>query len=262
MDRAAMQGDFIAEKWIPGTDPARLRGDNVRLLCFPFAGGGASAFAPWCGGKPWADIRAIQYPGRETRWSDPPFATIASMVEAIAVDLRPLWDRPFAFWGHSFGALVAFELTRELRRRGWSLPSQLFVSGARAPDLPPKKSIHHLPDDEFVRELASFNGMQSEIMENADLLSVLLPVIRADFRLFEEYEMEPGQPLPVPISAFGGLEDEHVPIGDLLAWASHTSSTFRPRFVAGDHFFLFEHANDLERFLQEDMATAAAEVVR
>ena len=249
-------GRGTPERWIPGVR-RNAATDAVRLICFPFAGAGASVFHPWRERNDGFEIHAVQYPGRETRWGDPAFDTLDAMVDALREDLSPLWSGTYAFWGHSLGALVAFELTRRLRRLGHVPPCHLFVSGARAPHLPPKDPIHDLPDQEFLTKLADFGGMQPEILENDDLLSVLLPAIRNDFRLLERHTLRDEPLLLVPISAFGGLQDENVPVGDLLAWSDHTCSTFRPRFLKGDHFFHLGAVNDMARYIRQDLAGTA-----
>jgi medium-chain acyl-[acyl-carrier-protein] hydrolase len=238
--------------WIPGVRRNAAADSTVRLICFPFAGAGASAFHPWRGRNGGIQMHAVQYPGRETRWGEVPFDTLEAMIDALAAELARLWSGAYAFWGHSLGALIAFELTRRLRSLGHVLPRHLFVSGARAPHLPPKEPIHHLPDREFLAKLTEYGGMQPEVLQNDELLSAVLPTIRNDFRLLEQYTFRDAPPFPVALSAFGGLQDENVSVGDLLAWSIHTCTTFRPRFLAGDHFFHLAAADEMWRYIRED----------
>ena len=228
------------ERWIPGLNN-RHCSNAIRILCFPFAGGGASAFNHCAeSDRDLFQLCAVQYPGRESRWGEPSFASLRDMVDAMAEDLSPLWEGAFAFWGHSFGGLVAFELSKNLLRCGFHLPECLFISAARAPHLPAREQIHHLPDAEFLQKLREFEGMSEEVMESPDLLSVVLPIVRGDFHLFEQHRADEIKPLPIPISVFGGLQDTEVTVGDVLAWASHTTKTFRSRFFEGNHFFAFD----------------------
>jgi medium-chain acyl-[acyl-carrier-protein] hydrolase len=180
------------------------------------------------------------------------------MVDAIAEDLSPLWKDAFAFWGHSFGGLVAFELSRNLLRRGFQLPEHLFISAARAPHLPVREHIHHLPDAEFLQKLREFKGMNEEVLESPDLLSAVLPIVRGDFRLFEQHHPGEIEPLSIPISVFGGLQDTEVTIGDLFAWSSHTTKTFRSRFFDGNHFFAFDPqtGKQVAKCMTEDLQIA------
>lgn len=240
-------------RWI-ATSATAPAAEVLRLYCFPFAGGGASVFRPWlapAGSE--AQICAIQYPGREFRWNDAPFETLGELVDAIATDLDPLWHGNFAFWGHSFGALVAFEVTRRLIRRKRPRPRLLFVSGARAPQLPPRERIHHLPDHEFLARLTRFGGMAPEVTGNQELLNIVLPIVKHDFRLFEEYCFDDERPIDVAISAHGGVQDESVSISDVLAWSSVTSKTFRSRFFDGDHFFPFRAVGETWRYMRDDL---------
>jgi medium-chain acyl-[acyl-carrier-protein] hydrolase len=231
----------------------------MRLLCFPHAGGGASAFAAWpTHFSTGIEVCAVQLPGRENRFGEPPAVDIAAVVEALADLFLPDVTAPFAFLGHSFGALIAFELTRTLLRRARPAPLHLFLSAARAPHLPPRPRIHALPDREFLRELAAYNGMPDEVLRNAELMQLALPVIRSDFRLLESYQFAPDAPLPVPISVLGGLADTTTPAADVLAWSAFTSKGFRSRFLAGDHFFLFRSVGQIAAFVAEDLAASAA----
>jgi surfactin synthase thioesterase subunit len=232
----------------------------TRLFCFPFAGGGASAFAQWASVFP-PDVAVcpIQYPGREDRWGEPGFASLEGFVEALAEDLTPHLSGRFAFLGHSFGALVAYELTCALQRRGRPTPLRLFISAARAPHLPPKEPIHELPERDFLNKLCEFDGMPDEVLRSTELLPVVLPIIREDFRLFEQYRFGSASPLPVPISVFGGLGDGNVPIADLLAWSSQTSKAFRSRFLEGHHFFLFDSPSRIVSYIAEDIEAAAGD---
>lgn len=247
------------ERWIPGLNNFHCS-EAVRIFCFPFAGGGASAFNRWAeSDRQSFQVCAVQYPGRETRWGEPAFASVREMVDAVAEDLSALWESPFAFWGHSFGGLVAFELSRNLLRRGFHLPERIFISAARAPHLPIREQIHHLPDAEFLQKLCEFEGMSEEAMGNPDLLSAVLPIVRGDFQLFEQHHADEIEPLPIPISVFGGLQDTEVTIGDVLAWSSHTAKTFRSRFFEGNHFFAFDAqtARQMARCMAEDLQIAA-----
>lgn len=244
-------------KWVKG-----LRADQgtsaSRLFCFPFAGGGASAFATWPASFPrHITVCPIQYPGREDRWGEPGCASLESLVEALASELAPLWRGQFAFFGHSFGALVAFELARALSRLGHTAPVRLFLSGARAPHLPPRESIHELPDGAFLEKLRKYDGMPDEIAGNADLLAAVLPTVRNDFRLFEQYRFQDDGPISIPISVFGGLSDSNIPLADLLAWSARTSKSFRSRFLEGRHFFLFQSQAKLINYIVEDFQASA-----
>jgi medium-chain acyl-[acyl-carrier-protein] hydrolase len=213
---------------------------RLRLFCFPYAGTGASIFRTWPDDLP-ADVEvcAVQFPGRGTRLMEAPFTRLSPLVQALAQALAPLLDKPFAFFGHSLGGLVCFELARELRRQSGVQPVRLFVSAARAPQIPPRhRPVHALPEREFLEELRRLNGTSGEVLENAEIMQIMLPLLRADFAVFETYAYSPEPPLNCGISSFGGLQDHRVVREDLDAWRDQTSASFSLRMFPGDHFFL------------------------
>ncbi len=212
---------------------------RLRLFCFPYAGTGASIFRTWSDGLP-ADIEVcpVEFPGRGTRLMETPFTQLPPLVQALAQALAPLLDKPFAFFGHSLGALVGFELARQLRRQSGVQPIRLFVSAARAPQIPHRnRSIHALPEGEFLVELRRLNGIPGKVLEEAELMQIMLPILRADFAVYETYAYVTEPPLNCPISAFGGLLDQRVSRGDLEAWRNQTNGSFSLRMFPGDHFF-------------------------
>ncbi len=213
---------------------------RLRLFCFPYAGAGALIFRTWSDGLPGdVEVCPVQLPGRGTRLMERPFTQLSPLIEALAEALVPLLDRPFAFFGHSLGALVSFELARQVRRQYGMHPVRLFVSAGRAPQIPRRgPRIHTLPDREFLIELGRLNGTPSELLGHEELMEIMLPVLRADFALYETYFYSSEPPLNCPISAFGGLQDQRVSDSDLEAWRAQTGVSFSLRMFPGDHFFL------------------------
>ena len=212
---------------------------RLRLFCFPYAGAGASIFRTWSDGLP-ADVEVcpVQIPGRGTRPMEASFTQLAPLVEALAQALAPLLNKPFAFFGHSMGALVAFELARQLRRELGVQPVHLFISADRAPQLPPReRPIHVLAEEEFLVELRRLNGIPEKVLEDAELMQIMLPILRADLAVYETYMYSTEPPLDCPIATLGGLQDNRVSRGDLEAWRDQTSASFSLRMFPGDHFF-------------------------
>jgi len=228
---------------------------SVRLFCFPHAGAGASAFRAWSGTLPaGVDVLAVQAPGREARLAEAPFQHLPPLVAEVAGALGAHGDRPMAFFGHSLGAIVAFEVTRELQRRRRNGPIRLFVSGCRAPHRPPRSSpLHRLPDAEFLLELGRMGGTPHEILGEDELMALLLPVLRADFRLSESYLTSTTARVACPISAFGGRDDPEATAEDMAGWALHTTAGFRFRLFPGDHFFIFDGAVGVVDALASDL---------
>jgi medium-chain acyl-[acyl-carrier-protein] hydrolase len=213
---------------------------RLRLFCFPYAGTGASIFRTWSDGLP-SDVEVcpVQFPGRGTRLMETPFTQLSPLVQALAQAMVPLLDKPFVFFGHSLGALVGFELARQLRRQSGVQPVRLFVSADRAPQIPHRdRPIHALPEREFLHELRRMNGIHGKVLEDVELMQIMLPVLRADFAVYETYVYSTEPPLDCPISTFGGLQDHRVNRGDLEAWRDQTSGPFSLRMFTGDHFFL------------------------
>jgi surfactin synthase thioesterase subunit len=213
---------------------------RLRLFCFPYAGAGALIFRTWPDGLP-ADVEVcpVQLPGRGTRMRERPFTQLSPLVEALAEALVPLLDKPFAFFGHSLGALVSFELARRIRRQYGVHPVRIFVSGARAPQIPHRGTpIHTLPRKEFLAELRRLNGTPGELLDHEELMEIMLPLLRADFAVYETYVYSSEPPLNCPIAAFGGLQDRGVNNSDLEAWRAQTDVSFSLRMLPGDHFFL------------------------
>jgi len=213
---------------------------RLRLFCFPYAGTGASIFRTWSDGLP-ADVEVcpVQLPGRGTRLMEIPFTQFSPLVQATVQALVPLLDMPFALFGHSLGALIGFELARQLRRQSGLQPVRLFVSADRAPQIPPRaQPIHALSDREFLVELRRLHGIPGKVWEEAELMQIMLPVLRADFAVYETYVYSTEPPLSCPISIFGGLQDRRVSRGDLEAWRDQTSVSSSLMMFPGDHFFL------------------------
>lgn len=230
--------------------PTRRPSAKVQLLCFPHAGGGASAFFPWSkalAGHP-IEVAALRLPGREGRLREPAQADLTRIVEAIVTALALVRDRPFALFGHSSGARLAFETARRLRALGHGLPVHLFVSGAPAPNVPRTgPTLHHIRDEAtFLNEVSSrYGGIPDVVMEHAELRSLIAPALRADLEMHERYVYQDAPPLAIPITAYGGEQDTTVSPDGLARWGEQTTGQFSTRMFTGDHFFLHEQRDAL-----------------
>lgn len=231
---------------------------RMRLFCLPYAGGGAQVYRPYPQALPVdVEVCAIQLPGRERRFREPALKSVEAIVDQLAPVLGELFDRPYAIFGHSLGALVGFELVRRLRKEGRPLPLHLFASGHRAPHLPdPDPPIHHLPDAQFVEELRHLNGTPQEVFESPELLELILPVLRADFTAAETYAYRSDAPLSCPITALGGTRDAMISRDELQAWQEHTSIDFELYLLEGDHFFIHQRHDDVMRILRDAIVHA------
>lgn len=237
---------------------------RLRLFCFAYAGGGASIYRTWPALlPPEVELCAVQLPGREERTKDAPFTDLPPLIESLSLAIQPYLTKPFAFFGHSMGALVSFELTRRLRKRAAATPLHLLVSAHRAPQLPdPYPPIHQLPDAEFKQELLKLNGTPKSLLENDELMQVLAPVLRADFSVCETYAYTSGEPLDCPITAFGGLQDRETSRAELEAWRKQTQKPFQLHMFEGDHFFFFSARESILHIVNQDLAIALNRIKR
>lgn len=234
-----IQENDTAQRWVTCLAPRPQA--RLRLFCLPSAGGGAAQYRPWSHLLPHAiEPYAVQLPGRETRLREAPHRRLLPLAEEIGEAIAPYLDRPFAIFGHSMGALVAFELTRWLRRANGFLPVHVFVSGRRAPQIPELDStLHHLDDTSFVREIVQrYNGIPKVILEDSELVQLFLPTLRADLEVIETYTYAEEEPLACALTAFAGITDQRVGRDELEAWRVQTRHAFAVRQFPGDHFYL------------------------
>ena len=242
--------------------PERTARGRLRLLCLPYAGGGAGVFIPWAKALPEEiEVWAVRLPGRESRWKEPPVTSIAGIVAHLAAALAPcLSDAPFAVFGYSVGSLIAFELLREFRRRGLALPRLFIAAGREAPQSPLRTDpIHALPEERFLDAMVRrYQGIPKIVLEDRELLQLYLPPLRADMAANETYRYVEESPLGIPIVAMGGLDDRTVAFEDLAAWRVHTSAAFELEMYPGGHFFLQEQRAQLLAGLHRRLADSSS----
>lgn len=230
---------MFRSRWIESS--LRARASECRLFCLAYAGGSSSIYASWQHALPdFVEVLPIQLPGRGTRMGEKPFTDLLQAVRAIHDDLLPLFqEKPFAFFGHSMGAVISFELTRQLGIEDGIRPFALFVSGRQAPHVPDRyEPLYDLPHDRFIAELRRLNGTPKEVFEHQELLNLVEPILRADFQAIDTYRCIPSAPVECPIIALGGEDDRDIQLEDLEAWRVHTSQDFRCKIFPGDHFYL------------------------
>ncbi|MFI6290883.1 thioesterase domain-containing protein [Nonomuraea sp. NPDC050790] len=223
------------------------------MYCLPYAGGGASAYTGLLrelAGRTDLTVVPVQLPGRENRIVEPPAFTVAG----IADELAPGTAEPYALYGHSMGARLAFEVVRELRRRGLPGPSRLYVGGAHPPDRRvPLAAAVDLPDDAFIDQLVRRAGALLELKHLPELRELMMPVLRSDFAWIKNYRYAPEPPFDSPIVAFTGLEDGEVGVAEMLGWARHTTAGFRLRTLRGGHLFVQDQAAELASLIAADL---------
>lgn len=219
----------------------------LRLFCFPCAGGSAVSYLSWREILPAkVEVCPVEMPGHGSRLREPLYKHFPYLVNAVAEGLANEFDKPFAFFGHSMGAILAFELARTLRRQFGLVPKQLFVAAHRAPQLPdPDPGTHLLPDKEMEEKLKLLGGTPPEALQEPELLQLVLPIFRADFTALDNYEYVPESPLACPILACGGVADRIASRLQLESWRDQTVSDFSLQIFPGGHFFLFQTAQPL-----------------
>lgn len=222
---------------------------KLKLFCFPCAGGTTSAYSKWHNYLPQEiEINLIQLPGRSHRIEEPPFTDFLPLINTLTSELKPYLNKPFAFFGHSMGATLAFEISRQLRREHHLIPTHLFAAACPAPHSRIKTFIHKLPETEFIAELQHrYNAIPQSILNNKELMQIFLPCLRADFTMIETYTYVLEKPLDCPITVFGGLQDKAININDLEYWRVETNEIFNLEMFTGGHFFLQDHQSS---FLQ------------
>lgn len=212
----------------------------LRLFCLPYAGGSAMTYRNWSELLPQTvEVCPIELPGRGARLQQPAYREMMPLVDALGDALTPYLDKPYAFFGHSMGALIAFELARWMRRLRLPSPQALFASGHTAPQLGcSHEPIYNLPDKEVKDKLRRLNGTPEAVINNDELMALLIPMLRADFQINETYRYDPQPPLAIPIIALGGNDDHDVTAASLQAWQQQTSAGFSIHLFEGGHFFL------------------------
>ncbi len=245
------------DRWIFAPKPqAQAR---LRLFCLPLPGEGPSLFDGWPDELPdWVEVDAIKLPGHGGRRREKPYTNLDALTWDLAEALSPALDLPYAIFGHSTGALIGFELARELIRRGEPAPLHLFVSGRRAPHIDDEHFVHYLPDDQFQLEVQRHHSVPDKFFRNGKLRH--LPTLRADFALCETHHFFWSKRLPCPITVMGGSGDSEADRTQLQGWQEHTSSTFHLCMFPGDHLFLYQNQRAALRQLKQHLSKSLTQL--
>ncbi|MFF3752723.1 thioesterase II family protein [Streptomyces sp. NPDC002018] len=235
-------------QWFRRFGEARFH--DTRLICFPHAGGSAGVFAPLSRRlSSRLDVLAVQYPGRQDRRRETPADDIVRLAERIAEGLRGADDRPYALFGHSMGALVAYETARALERWGAPLPIRLFLSGRGAPGPYPNPHDLLADDQAILAAVRSLGGTGAAVLDDPELVEMALPALRADYRALASYRWRPGGPLDIPVTALTGRDDTVVPVTESARWEEFTRAGCELKVFPGGHFYLDRHLDAVAELL-------------
>jgi pyochelin biosynthesis protein PchC len=218
----------------------------TRLICFPHAGGSATFFFPVSQSmSPAVDVLSIQYPGRQDRRLEPCVGDIFTLADLVTEELLPWADRPIVLFGHSMGATLGFEVATRLEKRG-IVPLGFFASGRRAPSRWREERVHLADDDGLIKELRALSGTEARVLEDEEVVRMILPAVRSDYKAAETYRLRPGTPtLTCPVTALTGDSDPHVTLDEAKAWSEHTEGAFDLKVYEGGHFFVSTHAAEI-----------------
>ncbi|WP_394822594.1 thioesterase II family protein [Pendulispora albinea] len=236
----------------------KIPGARFQLICLPYAGGGSLVYKSWeTKLAPGIEVAAVELPGRGRRFGEKAHQRLDTLLPPLVQAIGSVLDgRPFAIFGHSMGALLAFEVAHRLHRAGAKLPSVLFLSarGTRERD----EAIHTLPEDRFIARLRSYSGTPTEILDHPEMMELFLPLLRADFAIATgSGDQETTGALPVPLEVMGGTSDPHVPVEDLSGWAVRTTSQFRSTVFTGGHFYQREQEDAVLRLITSRLESEA-----
>lgn len=226
----------------------------IQLVCFAHAGGSASFFFPVAKAlAPAIDVTAVQYPGRQDRRNEPNIDNLPYLADAILPAVRPLADRPLAFFGHSMGAILAYEVALRLEKDGAPPLTRLYVSGRRAPSRYRDESVHTRDDAGIIAELRGLSGTNADLLGDPETLEMILPAVKADYTAVETYRHTPGRTVSCPVIAIIGDSDPKVSTDEAKAWSEHTTGPFDLRTFPGGHFYLVDQAPQVIKLLADDL---------
>lgn len=226
-------------------------------MCLPHAGGSASVFRSWQQHTKWLNIVAVQLPGRESRIAEPAHSTLDDLLAAFLPELTAMSDRGYALYGHSMGALVAFEAARRLRGRGLPAPVGLYVAGCEAPHTLRPDPVYDLPKDDLLRWMQGIDGLPPEALEYPALIDLMLCTLRADLQVYDTYRHCAGDPLDIPIGVFCGDSDPGLAVADATRWRELTTGAFRVDVLSGGHFFVQDHKQRILAAIENDLRREA-----
>lgn len=231
-------------------------GAQLRLFCFPHVGGASTVYRNWAPAfDERVEVCSIELPGRGLRFGEKLHTDLKDLVFSMQVEMQDYFDKPYAFFGHSMGALTAFEWARLIRQSALPEAKMLFISGFGAAHLPKPLSqmLHVLPNHELLASIERLKGTPPEVLQHRELMELLLPIIRADLQMVETYAYEKQAPLDIPLIALGGDQDPEVEASRLKAWKDQTTNRFECKFFEGEHFYIQSARDEVLKFINQEI---------
>ncbi|MDX2938777.1 thioesterase [Streptomyces ipomoeae] len=243
------ESDLWLRRYCPG--PPRA----TQLVFFPHAGGSASFYRPYCMAlSDRFDTLAVQYPGRQDRRAEPSVTDLHALAESLFGQLRKIADRPIAFFGHSMGALLAFEVARHFEQRLDTSPVRLFVSGRRAPSRPRVEAWQSAGDLGLIAEIRELSGTDPRLLGDEEMLDMIMVPLRADYRAVERYRFTPEPSLRCPVTTLTGDTDPRTSYDEASSWRDHTTGDFDIQVFPGGHFFIKDNLDDISGLVTEQLS--------
>lgn len=233
--------------------PQRKPDAEMRLICLPYAGGSTATFTNMANQMPeHIEMVAVQLPGRGVRHNEACYTNMDKLVKDLASALKPLLDKPFAFWGHSFGSRLGFELYRLLQQQGYPTPDLFIASGSRGPHLKNTQDpIHQLPETAFIEKIKSIGGTPPEVARDDELMALFSPMLRADFTMVENHQATTTEAFDAALVVLGGEDDASVPNDKLSQWQQHFVAPMQLYQFPGGHFFIDSHRHLVGQYLND-----------
>ena len=235
-----------------------IQNANITIICFPYGGGGASAFWSWRKLGIQSDIYALKLPGRESRIAEDPICSRTQLIDLIVDALPSTWVHPIVFYGHSMGAGIAFQTILELKKRHRQVPYLLIASGREPPHYEPKNPVYDLDDEQLIVYLQKLGGIRDNIPKDSDFINQYIPKIRADYQLNSSLSIKASIQLPLHISIINGADDRLINLDTLQEWEMYTTYRLDSTLMSGGHFFIAEYFDKFITVIEQHILTTLA----